>query len=163
MIYQSVTSGAACIGTPPPALQLGQIDGLGATGIGAIAFASVLCRPPLDRLQSRFAFDVTIFTGLDVLTVPLLKQLTEAARSPRAIIVIEPDEGNPLLKEAKLTGARLVIGDPASPGLLQPIISPGRGGGVSHLYALRDRVGENERGTEGAAGFLSRSAPTQTA
>ncbi len=35
MIYQSVTSGAACIGTPPPALQLGQIDGLGATGIGA--------------------------------------------------------------------------------------------------------------------------------
>ena len=49
------------------------------------------------------------------LTLPLLKRLAEAARSPRAIIVIEPDEDNPLLEEARLTGARVVIGDPASP------------------------------------------------
>jgi hypothetical protein len=158
MIYQSVTSGAACIGTPPPALQLGQIDGLGATGIGAIAFASVLWRQPLDRLQSRFAFDVTIFTGLDVLTVPLLKRLTETARSPRAIIVIEPDEDNPLLKEAKLTGARVVIGDPASPGLLQPIISSLRGCALSHLYALRDKVADNEKMIDEAARILGRYA-----
>ena len=53
------------MGAPPLALQLGQIDGLGATLIGALAVASVLWRQPLDRLQSRFAFDVTIFTGLD--------------------------------------------------------------------------------------------------
>ena len=159
MIYQSVTSGAACIGTPPPALQLGQVVGLGATGIGAIAFASVLWRQPLDRLQSRFAFDVTIFTGLDVLTIPLLKQLTETARSPRAIIVIEPDEDNPLLKEAKLTGARVVIGDPARPDLLHPIISSWRGCALSHLYALSGKVADNEKVIGQAAGILGRYAP----
>jgi hypothetical protein len=154
MIYQSVTSGAACIGTPPPALQLAQIDGLGATGIGAIAVASVLWRQPLDRLQSRFAFDVKIFTGLDILTIPLLKQLTETARSPRAIIVIESDEDNPLLKEAKLTGARVVIGDPASPDLLRPIISSLRGCALSHLYALSAKVADNEKMIDEAARIL---------
>jgi hypothetical protein len=159
MIYQSVTSGAACIGTPPPALQLGQIDGLGATGIGAIAFASVLWRQPLDQLQSRFAKDATIFTGLDVLTVPLLKRLTETARSPRAIIVIEPDEDNPLLKEARLTGARVVIGDPSSPDILRPIISAWRGCALSHLYALSGKVTENEAVIDAAAGILSRYQP----
>ncbi|HEY6493833.1 MAG TPA: hypothetical protein VIZ43_11195 [Trebonia sp.] len=158
MIYQSVTSGASCIGTPPPALQLGQINGLGATGLGAITFASVLWRQPLDRLQSRFAFDATIFTGLNILTIPLLKRLTATARSPRAVIVIEPDEDNPLLKEAKLTGARVVIGDPASPDLLQPIISSWRGCALSHLYALSDKVTDNEKVIGAAGRILSRYA-----
>jgi len=101
MIYQSVTPGAACMGEPPLALQLGQIDGLGATLIGALAVASVLWRQPLDRLQSRFARDATIFTGLSPATLPLLRRLAKQARNPRDIIVIEPDdddvtvEGNP--------------------------------------------------------------------
>jgi hypothetical protein len=159
MIYQSVHAGAACMGVPPPALQLGQIDGLGATGIGAIAVASVLWRQPLDRLQSRFAYDVTIFTGLGALTIPLLKQLTRAARSPRAIIVIEPDEDSPLLEEAKRTGARVVVGNPASPDLLRPIISSWRGCALSHLYALRDKVAENEAVIDETARILGRYQP----
>ena len=159
MIYQSVRAGAACLGVPPPALQLGQIGGLGATSIGAIAVASVLWRQPLDRLQSRFAYDVTIFTGLDALTVPLLKRLTEAARSPRAIIVIEPDAKHPLLEAAKHTGARIVIGSPASPDLLRPIISSWRGCALSYLYALRDKVAENEAVIAEAARVLSRYEP----
>jgi hypothetical protein len=154
MVYQSVHAGTACLGVPPPALQLGQIDGLGATVLGAIAVASVLWRQPLDRLQSRFAFDVTIFTGLSALTMPLLKQLTETARSPRAIIVIEPDEDHPLLKEAKLTGARVVVGNPASPGLLRPIIASVRGCALSHLYALSDRVADNEKVIDEAGRIL---------
>ncbi|MDX6422264.1 MAG: hypothetical protein QOG28_6884 [Trebonia sp.] len=158
-IYQNVQAGAACAGAPPLALQLGQIDGLGATLIGALAVASVLWRQPLDRLQSRFAFDVTIFTGLTPLTIPLLKQLTETARSPRAIIVIEPDEGNPLLKEARLTGARVVIGDPASPHILRPIISAVRGCALGHLYALSNKVTENEAVIDEAARILSRYQP----
>jgi hypothetical protein len=159
MIYQSVHAGAACMGVPPPALQLGQIDGLGATGIGAIAVASVLWRQPLDQLQSRFAYEVTIFTGLGTLTVPLLRQLTQAARSPRAIIVIEPDEDSPLLEEAKRTGARVVIGNPASPDLLRPIISSWRGCALSHLYALRDKVAENEAVIDETARILGRYQP----
>jgi hypothetical protein len=158
-IYQSVQPGAACMGAPPLALQLGQIDGLGATLIGALAVASVLWRQPLDRLQSRFAFDVTIFTGLTQLTIPLLKQLTKTARSPRAIIVIEPDEDNGLLEEARLTGARVVIGDPASPHILRPIISAVRGCALSHLYALSDKVTENEAVVDEAARILSRYQP----
>jgi hypothetical protein len=159
MIYQSVHTGAACMGVPPPALQLGQIDGLGATGISAIAVTSVLWRQPLDRLQSRFAYDVTIFTGLDALTISLLKQLVKTARSPRSIIVIEPDEDSPLLVEAKRTGARVVIGNPASPDLLGPIIDSWRGCALSHLYALRDKVAENVAVIDETARLLDRYQP----
>lgn len=145
MVYQSVGQpAAACGGTPPLALQLGQMVGLGATGIGAIAVASVLWRKPLDRLQSRFAYDVTIFTGLNDLSMPLLKRLTRDARSPRAIIVIEPDDKNPLLEEARLTGARVVIGPPNSPHILRPIIAAARGCALTHLYAVSDKVADNE-------------------
>ncbi len=159
MIYQSVHAGAACTGVPPPALQLGQIDGLGATGISAIAVASVLWRQPLDRLQSRFARDVTIFTGLDALTISLLKQLVKAARSPRAIIVVEPDGDSPLLEEARRTGVRVVIGNPASPELLRPIIASWRGCALSHLYALRGNVRENEAVIDETARILRRYQP----
>jgi hypothetical protein len=158
-IYQGVQVGTACTGAPPLALQLGQIDGLGATLIGALAVASVLWRQPLDRLQSRFAYEVTIFTGLTPLTIPLLKQLTKGARSPRSIIVIEADEDNTLLDEARLTGARVVIGDPASAHILRPIISAWRGCALSHLYALSDKVTENEAVIDLAARILSRYQP----
>jgi hypothetical protein len=159
MIYQSVQAGAACAGAPPLALQLGQIDGLGATLIGAIAVGSVLWRQPLDRMQSWFAYDVTIFTGLRPLTVPLLKRLTEDARSPRAVIVIEPDKDNPLLEEARVTGARVVIGNPASPDILRPIISSLRGCALSRLYALRDKVKDNEAVINEVARILRRHRP----
>jgi len=158
-IYQSVQAGAACGGAPPLALQLGQIDGLGATLIGALAVASVLWRQPIDRLQSRFAYDATIFTGLSPLTIPLLKQLTKAARSPRSIIVIEPDEDNALLEEARLTGARIVIGDPASPLILRPIVSAWRGCALSNLYALSDKVADNEAVIDETARILGRYQP----
>lgn len=158
MVYQSVRdSTAACAGTPPLALQLGQIVGLGATGIGAIAVASVLWRKPLDRLQSRFAYDVTIFAGLNALSVPLLKRLTQdAPRGPRAIIVIEPDDKNPLLEEARLTGARVVIGPPDSSHILRPIISAWRGCALTRLYALGDKVADNDAVLRAAARILGR-------
>lgn len=54
MLYQSVRAGAACTGAPPLALQLGQIYGLGATLMGAVAVSSVLWREPLNRLLSTF-------------------------------------------------------------------------------------------------------------
>ena len=155
-IYQTVQPGAACAGAPPLALQLGQIVGLGATLIGAIAVASVLWRKPLDRLQSRFAKDATIFTGLTPLTIPLLRQLTKAARRPHAIIVIEPDEDNALLEEARLTGARVVIADPASPHVLRPIISAWNGCALTHLYALGDKVADNEAVIDETAQILGR-------
>jgi len=160
MIYQSVQPhGGSCLGQPPLALQLGQIDGLGATLIGALAVASVLWRKPLDQLQSRFARDATIFTGLSAATIPLLSRLAEQARSPRDVIVIEPDKDHPLLEKARLTGARVVIGDPASPHLLRPIISAWRGCALSYLYALRDRVAENEAVIAATACILAHFQP----
>jgi hypothetical protein len=158
-IYQGAVPPAACTGPPPLALQLGQIDGLGATLIGALAVASVLWQKPLDRLQSRFARDATIVTGLSAATIPLIRRLSEMARSPRDIIVIEPDDAHPLLKEAKLTGVRIVIGDPASPQLLRPIISAWRGCALSYLYALRDRVADNEAVIAAVAGILGQFQP----
>ena len=157
MIYSTLsTQAAACQGTPPLALQLGQIDGLGATAIGALGVASVLWRKQIDRLQSRFAYDVTIFTGLNALTISLLRRLAKDAHSPRSIIVIEPDEKNPLLEEARLTGARVVIGPPDSRHILRPIISALRGCALTHLYALADKVTDNEAVLREAARILSR-------
>ena len=100
---------------PPLALQLGQIVCLGATLVGALAAAAVLWRQPLDRLHARFARDATVFTGLDAMTMPLLWRLAGAGR-PGRIVVIEPDSGHPLLEEARATGARVMIGDPATAG-----------------------------------------------
>ena len=159
-IYQGqVPAASACGGPPPLALQLGQIDGLGATLIGAVAVGSMLWRQPLDRMRSRFARDATIFSGLTELTLPLLRRLTEEARSPRNVIVIEPDEDNSVLEEAKLTAARIVIGDPSSPDLLRPIIETWRGCALTHLYALRDRVQDNDAIIQTAEAILSRYQP----
>jgi hypothetical protein len=160
MVYQSVGNPAAfCGGTPPLALQLAQMVGLGATGIGAITAASVLWRKPLDRLQSRFAYDVTVFTGLNALSIPLLRCLAERAGSPREIIVIEPDDKHPLLEEVKLTGARIVIGKPESTHILGPIISAVRGCAITHLYALSENVSENEAVIKEAASIIGRCKP----
>ncbi len=54
MIYQGAPSADACLGAAPPALQLGQIAGLGTTLFAALAVASVLWRGPLNRLRSHF-------------------------------------------------------------------------------------------------------------
>ena len=157
MIYSTLgPQAAACQGTPPLALQLGQINGLGATAIGALGAASVLWRKQIDRLQSRFAYDVTIFAGLNAMTISLLRRLAKDAHRPRSIIVIEPDEKNPLLEEARLTGARVVIGKPDSPTLLRPIISSLRGCALTHLYALADKVAENEAVIAQAGRILGR-------
>jgi hypothetical protein len=165
MVYQTVGNPlAACGGTAPLALQLAQIVGLGATGIGAITAASVLWRKPLDRLQSRFATDVTIFTGLNELSIPLLKCLAvrpSGARRPRAIIVIEPDDKHPLLEEVKLPGVRVVIGAPDSPHILHPIISAVRGCALTHLYALSDKVSENEAVIEQAVLIIGSCKPSR--
>jgi hypothetical protein len=148
-----------CPGTAPLAMQLGQIVCPGATVIGALAVGAVLWREPLSRLRSRFARDATVFTGLDPLTLPLLRELAAAARSPRHVIVIEPDEDHPLLDEARLAGARVIIGDPASRRLLQPIIIGLRGCALSRLYALGGTVAENEATVAAAALILRRYRP----
>ena len=159
--YQGAVQGAACSGPPPLALQLGQIDGLGATLIGALTVGSVLWRQPLDRLRSRFARDATIFTGLSLLTIPLLRQLAATQRNPGAIVVIEPDEANPLIEEARLAGARVVIGEPASDDLLRPVISAWNGCALNSLYALSNKVQQNEAVIAAAEGILSRYQPDQ--
>ena len=53
---------------------------------------------------ARLVWDVTVFTGLDALTPPLLQQLARTRR-PSSIVVIEPD-GSRLL----LAGARSATG-----------------------------------------------------
>jgi hypothetical protein len=148
-----------CPGTTPLAMQLGQIVCPGATVIGALAVGAVLWREPLSRLRSRFARDATVFTGLSQLTLPLLRELAASARSPRHIIVIEPDEAHPLLDEARLTGARVIIGQPALPRLLQPIIVGLRGCALNRLYALGGKVPENEATVAAAARILAQCRP----
>ena len=51
--------------------------------------------------------EATILTGLDALTIPLLRRLT-SGRPGNRIVVIEPDGRHPLLETARATGARIV-------------------------------------------------------
>jgi hypothetical protein len=152
----SVFPGGACPGSPPLAMQLGDILCPGAAILGVAASLPALWREPIGRLASRFAREATVFTGLSPLTLPLLRRLAKTARSPRDIIVIEPDEDNALLDEARVTGARVIVGDPSSARLLQPIISGLRGCALSRLYAVGGSAQENERVLAAAARILGR-------
>jgi hypothetical protein len=151
-----VFPGFACQGYPPLAMQLGEILCPGATVIGLLASLPALWRESVGRLGSRFAREATVFTGLSPLTLPLLRRLAETGRSPRDIIVIEPDEDHALLDEARLTGARVIVGDPSSSRLLEPIISGLRGCALSRLYAVGASAQENEKVVAEAARILGR-------
>jgi hypothetical protein len=139
----SVYPSHACPGQPPLALQVGQASCLAAILTGALA-AAVLWRQPVDRLRASLVRDAIVFTGLDPMTIPLLSRLAEHRR-PGSVVVIEPDGAHPLLGEARAASARILIGDPASPRVLAPVVAGGgRGRGVSYLYALREDVDDNE-------------------
>ncbi len=145
-----------CPGNQPLAMQLSDIFCPGAAIIGVLASLPALWREPVGRLGARFAREATVFTGLSALTLPLLRRLAETARSPRDIIVIEPDEDHALLDAARLTGARVIIGDPSSARLLQPIISGLRGCALSQLYAVGGTAQQNEKVVAEAARILRR-------
>jgi RyR domain len=147
-----------CPGQPPLALQLGEVVCLGATLVGALAAASVLWRRPVSRLLARAVSEATVFTGLDAMTMPVLQHLARNGR-PGRIIVIEPEIDHPLLDEARATGARVMIGDPASDRVLRPVLAGWRGCALSYLYALRQDVHENEAVLAAAHRILCRYRP----
>jgi hypothetical protein len=148
----------SCPAQPPLALQLGEVVCLGATMVGAIAAAAVLWRKPMSRLQARAVSDATVFIGLDAMTMPVLRHLAGAGR-PNRIIVIEPDITHPMLDEARATGARIMIGDPASERVLRPVLAGWRGCALSYLYALRQDVQDNEAVLAAAHQILRRYRP----
>lgn len=140
----------------PLALQLARTVCLGATLVGALAAAAVLWRQPIGRLRARLVKDATILTGLDAMTIPLLRQLT--ASGPRShVVVIEPDPRHPLLEEARSTGAQLVVADPASSRVLMPLLRGLRGPQLRYLFALRPEAAENEEVLNAAKFVLSHS------
>jgi hypothetical protein len=153
-----VASVHACPGHPPLALQLASVVCLGATLVGALTAAAVLWRQPLERLRARLVKDATVLAGLDAMTISLLQQLARTRR-PSSIVVIEPDAGHPLLDEARLTGARVMIADPTLPRVLLPVLAGGRGCALSYLYALRQDVLENEAILAAASDILRRYRP----
>ena len=57
-------------------------------------------------------------------------------------MVIEPDAAHPLLDDARATGARVMIGQPALPRVLLPVIAGNRGCALQRLYALREDVAD---------------------
>ena len=122
--YQTST----CPGQMPLALQLGETICLLATLVGAIAAAAVIWRQPWGRLRGRFVRDVTVFTGLDAMTTPLLRQLAER-RTPQPASSSRWNQTSATrgLDEVRATGARVMIGDPASVRVLLPILVGWRG------------------------------------
>jgi hypothetical protein len=147
-----------CTGQQPLALQLADIICLGATLVGAVAFAAVLWRQPVDRLRARLVRDAVIVTGLDAMTIPFVAELARTGR-PASIVVIEPDAAHPLLDDARATGVRVMIGQPSLPRILLPVIAGNRGCALRRLYALREDVTENEAVLAAAETCLSRYRP----
>lgn len=133
-----------CPGHLPLALQLGRTICLGATLAGALAAAAVLWRQPLARQRARLVKDAMIVTGLDSMTIPLLRSMTATGRANR-VVVIEPDQRHPLLEEAKETGAQVIVADPASEAVLTPLFRGLRGPQLRYLFALRPEAAENEQ------------------
>ena len=148
----------ACQLPPSLAFQYGGAISLVATLAGALAVAVVLWREPLRRLRARLVWDVTVLTGLDALTLPLLQRLAQTRR-PGSIVVIEPDGSHALLEEARATGARVMIADPASPRVLLPVLAGRRGCALRYLYALRQDAAENEAVLTAANGILHHYRP----
>jgi len=153
-------TGTTCPGQLPLALQLARTVCLGATLVGALAAAAVLWRQPVARLRARLVKDATIVTGLDAMTIPLLRRLTSAGHESR-VVVIEPDQRHPLLDEARGTGAQIVVADPASPQVLTPLLRGLRGPQLRYLFSLRPEAAENEAVLSAARFVLrhSRSDP----
>ena len=149
-------AGTNCPGQLPLALQLGRTVCLAATLVGALAAAAVLWRQPLGGLRARLVKDATILTGLDAMTIPLLRRLTSTGRASR-IVVIEPDQGHPLLDEARSTGAQVVVADPLSAHVLMPMLRGWRGPQLRYLFALRPEAADNEAILAAAKSVLSRS------
>ena len=139
----------------PLALQLARTVCLGAALVGALAVAAVLLRQPIDRLMARLVKDATILTGLDAMTIPLLRCLTSAG-SPHRVVVIEPDGRHPLLEEARGTGARVVVADPMLPRVLMPLLKGLRGPQLRYLFSLRPEAADNEAILEAAKHVLGR-------
>ena len=130
-----------------------------ATLTGALTAAAVLWRQPLDRLRARIVRDAMIFTGLDAMTIPLLRQLAGTGR-PAGIVVIEPDGSHPLLDEARATGVRVMIGQPdVRPGPAAGDRGHAAGARCGRLYALREDVAENEAVLTAAETILRRYQP----
>ena len=148
----------ACMAPAPLALQLGGIVCLGATLAGALVVAAALWHQPVDRLRARLVRDAVIVTGLDGMTIPFLQELARTGRRA-SIVVIEPDAAHPLLDDARATGARVMIGQPALARVLLPVIAGNRGCALRRLYALREDVSENEAVLAAAKECLRRYRP----
>jgi hypothetical protein len=127
----------------PLALQLARTVCLGATLVGFLAAAAILWRQPVGRIRARLVKDATILTGLDAMTIPLLRHLTSIGPENR-VVVIEPDGRHPLLAEVRSTGAQIVVADPASARVLTPMLRGWRGPQLRYLFALRPEAAENE-------------------
>ena len=149
---------AVCTGQQSLALQLASFVCLGATLAGFLAVAAVLWRQPVDRLRARLVRDAVIVTGLDAMTIPFIEKLARAGRAA-SIVVIEPDATHPLLDDARATGVRVMIGQPALPRVLLPVIAGNRGCALRRLYALREDVTENEAVLAAAKECLRRYRP----
>ena len=127
----------------PLALQLARTVCLGATLAGALAAAAILWRQPVGRIRARLVKDATILTGLDAMTIPLLRHLTSIGPEHH-VVVIEPDGRHPLLAEVRATGAQIVVADPTAARVLMPMLRGWRGPQLRYLFALRPEAAENE-------------------
>jgi TrkA-N domain len=139
--YDSTQTG--CPGNPPLALQVATVFCLGATFVGVVAAGAVLWRREIDRLKTRFVGELTMMTGLDEMTLALLRKLVADSGAHR-VVVVEADPNHPLLEETRATGARVIIADPGRAVSLRPVLTHLGKPSVRQVFALHPGAQDND-------------------
>ena len=110
----------------PLALQFARLVQLTVLFVAASRAIAALLRGQVDRILVRLARRITLAVGTDAASAVLLPALAGERRSA-VPVVVTPDAGAAWVRTARAQGWRVVAGDPASAGVLEPLLRRSRG------------------------------------
>lgn len=138
-----------CRGPYPLTFQVARLFGSAALVLGALAVFLRLLRPTVDRFRVRWAGDVDVVVGLTPATLPLIEALVDDDRrrhdAPRWfrrtlgdgwrwfvrlvlrarrtwVVVVHANPADPLVAEARASGAIVYLADPTSELVLRRVV-----------------------------------------
>lgn len=129
-------AGGHCPVTMPLALQLARMTGPLAVFVGASAVLTALFRNQWDRRRARRASSVVVVAGVDASSLPLLKALRVQLPESCTLVLLEPDAGGPVGREARALGAVVVAATPTDATALRSVVRTGRHLSARTVYLL---------------------------
>jgi hypothetical protein len=131
-----------CGGTPM-SLQVARLFGPLTLVIAALGIVATIFQSQYDRLRVRYAQSLVVLIGLTEDAVPLLRRLSGELNSRTTLAVMVEDAGNPLVKQARDFGARVVVCDLDDAVGLRILVTSRSRFKVRALYAVSADVSVN--------------------